>query len=313
MHFRCDHCKNNNGSTALMIACQHNPELAKYIFDSDKCTPNILSMKNKDGWTALMFACQSNFELAKYIFDSDKCTHDILSIQDEYGWTALMIACQCNTELAKYILDSDKCIPDILSIRTKDGWSALMIACKYNPELVKYIFDSDKFTPNILSMKSKDGWTPLMMFCQYCPSLVKSLMEKCSYEILANKCITFDVNAIKSENPIKEYAKNGGQTFLHVLAIFFPYTFYGIKDMVNPELLNMLDNSGLTCSQYLLIHDLHLTENKLLCPICYEILNSIYVYNPCGHIICDECSKIFNYPICHTCKSNITNKVKLFA
>ena len=50
---------------------------------------------------------------------------------------------------------------------------------------------------------------------------------------------------------MKQNAKNGGQTFLHILAIFQPTLFCKIKNVVDLELLNITDNSGLVCSHYL--------------------------------------------------------------
>ena len=55
-----------------------------------------------------------------------------------------------------------------------------------------------------------------------------------------------------------------------------------------------------------------------ICGICIE--NEVkYVFNPCGHTICDKCTvnptpeNVFTAtPICHICRSRITSRIKLY-
>ena len=56
------------------------------------------------------------------------------------------------------------------------------------------------------------------------------------------------------------------------------------------------------------------TEEKMkllnTCNICYEN-QQLYVFNKCGHTCCKSCFYKLNN-VCHICKIEILNKMKLF-
>ena len=303
--------------TAFMIACKTNCESTKYILDHEKFTSDMLNHQSNSGLTAFMIACHYNHKLAEYILNHEKFTSDMLNHQTNLGLTAFMITCQNNYyQLAKYIFDHNKFVPNMLNIKNNNGWTPLIMACKYNSEFAKYILNHDKVIPNIsdiVNVATNKGWTPLMIACKYSSNidLIKELIKRSSPNTLQNKCSVFDTDSMSSNNLIKEQAKQGGQTFLHILAIFNLKTFFQIIKIVDTNLLNVVDNSQLTCFQYL--SDNSITNHYLLCcPVCFDGNENMYVFNPCGHKICENCKNQYNDSTCHTCRTNILGKIKIY-
>ena len=80
--------RNKDGSTALILACQSNPE--DNYATSLMHTPSI-DFKNKEGTTALMAAADSGNERAVYGLLAANAEVDL---RNNGGWTALMFAAQ---------------------------------------------------------------------------------------------------------------------------------------------------------------------------------------------------------------------------
>jgi len=159
----CDiNAQNNNGWTALMLACINsntvsNNMIVKLLLDKG-ANPNLQNYKT--GSTALMMtAVHSNDTsnnltlqlLLKYNANIDS--------QDNNGWTALISAARfSNTissiETIKILL---KCNANIDS-HTHHGWTALMSAVNHcNVNTVKVLLDHK---PNI-NLKTMEGYTAL--------------------------------------------------------------------------------------------------------------------------------------------------------
>ena len=260
--------------------------------------------------------CKDNDELVMKKLNCDELTSDMLKLKNNYGFTPLMIACTYNHKSVQHILNCDKFTSDMLNQKTNNGWTPLMIACEHEHDnkSVQYILNHRNFTSDMLNQKTNNAWTPLMIACQFCHdfNLIKKIISMCSTDTLKLKCNEFNINNIKTNNLMKEYAGNGGQTFLHILAIFNPKIFFEIKNIIEFDLLNIVDNSGLVCSHYVSIDTICSDAQKLLCPICFDKSDDINVYNPCGHIICGNCAKSYDKLICYMCKSIVTKKTKIY-
>ena len=48
-----------------------------------------------------------------------------------------------------------------------------------------------------------------------------------------------------------------------------------------------------------------------MCPICFE-QDVSYCYNPCGHLICHNCSENIRNQKCPTCRQHYSSKIKVF-
>ena len=306
--------KSNAGSTPLMIACKYNHKSVQCILNHPYFTPDMFTQQDNARWTPLMIACEHNDQSVQYILNHPHFIPDMLNVKNNDGWTPLMIACQHNHQSIQCILNNSKFSPDMLNFSDDDGWTAFVIACQYNHQSAECILDHDTFIPDMLDVKDDQGWTPLMIACQFIHDcdLIKKIISMCSIDILKSKCNKFNINTIKTNNPMKKYAANGGQTFLHILAIFNSKIFFEIKNIMEFDLLNIVDNSGLVCSHYVSSDTMCLDTFKLSCPICLDKSDDTYIYNPCGHTICGNCSKSYNKSICHMCKSHVSSKTKIY-
>ncbi len=121
--------RNNNGETALMMACQGGDKLLGSVkrlmtYGAD---PNA---KKHSGQTVFMFACEQgdkSLELVKYLMASEADPR----VRSSNGTTALMVACQQGNkslELVKYLMANRV----DAKAKTNAGSTALSIARRVN-------------------------------------------------------------------------------------------------------------------------------------------------------------------------------------
>ncbi len=123
--------QNEQGETALMLACMHDVRTNKISTDIVELLIKFganLNLQSKKGFNALMFACRKNFAAVKLLVDADA---DI-NLQDGSGNSALMIACRYGIKSVVKILLSNK--KTNINLQNGVGRSALMIA--YNSDSV---------------------------------------------------------------------------------------------------------------------------------------------------------------------------------
>jgi hypothetical protein len=222
-----------------------------------------------------------------------------------------------------------------------DSWNALMIACEDQPEAIKYILSSPLCTKEVLLQKTNTyGVNSLMIACVSHPEAVKCIISFTSKfpeeeikDIFFQKTLKFKIDALPlSLNSInKNDIEKGGQTYLHILAIFNPLILS--KDIkFFSELKDIKDNSGRYFYEYLfftceeLIPSLtDLTENKVNelnlknpyiknveCSICL-VKQPTHVFTPCGHASCSTCGHeiMKRNKTCHMCKCKVTSSIKI--
>ncbi|BCS82600.1 putative ankyrin repeat protein [Cotonvirus japonicus] len=186
-HQKSINYKDNEGNTALTIACKYANttdylEIIKTLLNDNNTIDN-LSKKNK---RSLIIACKfsnttSNIKTIELLLDHG---FDI-DYTDKQGMTALMIACKysnttSNIETVKLLLDRGANI----NARAKSGWTALMSASCFsrtdsNIETVKLLLDRGADLESI----NKDRYSVLTFVCRYSDSTsnietVKLLLEK---------------------------------------------------------------------------------------------------------------------------------------
>lgn len=162
--------KNNNGWTALMLACRNSSRVGDDVVElllEKGADPNI---KNDAGVPALLLACRysntdSTLKTVKLLLDYGADPN----IQDNEGTTPLMVSCRysdgdSNVETVELLLDSGA----DPNIQDNVGVTALIFATwslddGSNIETVKLLLQAGA---NV-NLKSSDGWSALMLAGRY--------------------------------------------------------------------------------------------------------------------------------------------------
>lgn len=147
---------NNNGETALLIACSNKYNNTAVHLLLNGCKAQHI---NKNNDTALILACRNNMELAAINILKTDCRPEHV---DNYGNTALMLACRNGMETVSINLLSMNCKPDQIN---KTNSTALLYALHYASsksrnvalELLKLDCSHDHV--------DDDGATPLLVAC----------------------------------------------------------------------------------------------------------------------------------------------------
>ena len=144
-----------------------NGEITKAYLKQKKLDINF---KNNEGWTALMIACRnsnstSSLETVKVLIEEGSD----LNLQNNYGLTALMLACynsnkNSSLETVKTLIKAGS----DLNLQNKNGFSALMLASRYsNTESSLKTVEALIKAGSDLDLQNKNGWTALMMASRY--------------------------------------------------------------------------------------------------------------------------------------------------
>jgi len=137
------------------------------MLESDKCTLELLNEQDDKGNTALIIACDNQPDAVKYILDSNKCSIELLNKQDNDVNTASNSACYYQPEAVKYILESDKCTLELLNKRNIYRLEDEEKITNNKQQLQQYFFDyfksmiikninKNKLLNNILTMDLLD-------------------------------------------------------------------------------------------------------------------------------------------------------------
>ncbi|GBG30010.1 Ankyrin repeat and KH domain-containing protein 1 [Hondaea fermentalgiana] len=146
--------QNNNGWTALMLACRYDqPDMAQMLIEQGA----KMNLQENKGWTALMFACRyEQPDTALALIERGAK----LDLQDTEGGTALMYACcYSQPDTAQAIIQRGAKV----NLRDNEGWTALMLASRYDqPDTAQALIQRGAK----LDLQLTDGWTALMLSCQ---------------------------------------------------------------------------------------------------------------------------------------------------
>ncbi|XP_019854303.1 PREDICTED: uncharacterized protein LOC109583413 [Amphimedon queenslandica] len=169
---------NNEGKTALMLACErgHEEIVHNLLSAGADC-----SVQNNSGWTALMMASEHNYisiilmllqatdlkksngsnalMIASY-HGNYEVVELLISRGVDYGVNAFMLACQNgHTKIVELFLK--KQVDPI--VQKKDGWNAFMLACQNgHTQIVKLLLEK-QVDPNF---QKNNGWNAFMSACK---------------------------------------------------------------------------------------------------------------------------------------------------
>ena len=252
--------------------------------------------------TTLMKYTSSKPHYCKYLLESTYFTAEYLNLQDNSGMTALMYAAKSNYMVVKYILSSKFCTSKTLCLQDNLGMTALMYAIKFQPNAVTFILESIHCTSEMLNIQNHDGWTALMIASRYNHNNLSNILK-----IIPKSDPFIQLNTCVFEKPYKYFA--GGQTFLHILAIFCPKEYQNILLQFNYALIDIKDHNNMTCMDYF---ELVSNNKSYCCPICFDIKENFVVFDPCGHTCCNLCVSKYDSTKCHTCRNNTTKILNVY-
>ncbi|XP_065831398.1 uncharacterized protein [Oscarella lobularis] len=170
--YGCDvNVKDQIGRTAFHIASFNgHSDVVKYIVNN--CSVNV-NEKTNNGSTALRLACQKdNLSTVQFLF-SNQCD---ATAKSQLGWTALHDAsCNGHSSIVEYLVNN--CALDV-DERTNDGWTALMLACRGGHiSSVQFLCS----VPCDVNVKNQKGWTALHVASfNGRTDIVKYLVGKCA-------------------------------------------------------------------------------------------------------------------------------------
>jgi ankyrin repeat protein len=152
---------NNDGETALMLACKNKMEKTLSImFDLYGNNVNVGQVSN-DGNTALIYACGNNMpDIAFTIFNTKKSNE---GQSNKYGYTALLFCCINYNKMLDFAIELIKKGKPNAGQTIKDkGINALMLCIEYNlyilaNSIIDYLDDYG------ISQINYNGETPLIM------------------------------------------------------------------------------------------------------------------------------------------------------
>jgi hypothetical protein len=319
----------SNNWNCLMYACYHHPSVTQCILESKFCSKELLLQVNKQNNNCLMIACKYQSDATKYILESTFCCKELFEQRGVDQYNCLMMACRYQGNSIKHILESTFCCKELLEQRSVNQYNCLMIACHYNVEYIDLISESEFFKNEMIFESTITGWNSLSILCQHNPDHIETIL-KFNVPFLLRHIVTKFALSRLPDRLLNYNIGNGGQTFLHILAIFHPEYIKNVIIYVDEDLKNVEDNGGNKFYTYLLPNYKHVLElfynadseeyNKYIkqskvhgitdtvCAMCLENEYS-HIFN-CGHCSCQTCMK--HIERCHICKKNITHRIKIY-
>ena len=149
---------NEKAENCLMIACEHNEILAKYIIDFDLFTSDNLMYEMEDA-TTMMYICKYQPHLIKYVIDSGKCTIEHINSTNVYGESLVSYACEHNIDVFKYLLNLKIFTGEQFALSYGCGSLLDIIVTNRDMETFDLVLNSDKF-------KSEHFNTILSIICR---------------------------------------------------------------------------------------------------------------------------------------------------
>lgn len=178
----------------LLMRTYEQPDIIKYLLNSDKCTTQFVMMKNKlNMLCSHTFALHSSPEAIKNLFESKHGNNkELYSHQDVFGRTCLHILAQNMPETILEFIQNPVCTSDLFLIRDNKNKNVLMILIETNPDVAITLLESKFLTSDILSQIDIEGCSSLFYAVKH--SLL--VLEK----ILDSEYLTYDIFNHRNNN-----------------------------------------------------------------------------------------------------------------
>ena len=131
----------SSGENALIIASRTNPEVVKYILQSQYCSKDLIHEQSIFNDNILLSACFSGFfkEILEHVINSGYCSEELFLQSTSQNYNILMVVCRLCSASTKCILESNYCTTELFKQRNKNGYDIFYLAKQDNPDIVQYL------------------------------------------------------------------------------------------------------------------------------------------------------------------------------
>jgi hypothetical protein len=195
----------------LLLYPYKRPDIVKYLYESGKCTEEMVNMTNRVKMNCSHYYSLHSPESLKYLLNSDICTEHALTQKDYLGNTCIHTAFEKNIESGMTILDSTRFKREYLEITNKKGITPLMLALKHNKNIAKKLSEMGLINYDNIKINDRNGDNVLHYAIKYCLTVARTIITSDYFEKLIGE-INYD-----NETPAIIACRHNGRLIKDIL------------------------------------------------------------------------------------------------
>lgn len=171
----------------ILLFSYRNPEITKYLLESDKVDDKMICMTNRMGMNLSHMYClkgeeKYGTESMQLLLESGRYTEELFLSQDVIGCTPLHTACEHSAKSAELLIKSEFMSNKVMVVKANSGLNVAMLSVKFNNAITDLLFDLGYLTNVVLAQKDTSLVTTMMYIGRYSPKLLEKVLGSEHFE-----------------------------------------------------------------------------------------------------------------------------------